>query len=102
MQLEDLLKDRVIGQDHALHLIAETIKYSRANLADPDKPIGVFMLAGTSGTGKTETALSLAHYLFGSDQNITTINMSEFKESHTGSSLTGPRQDMSAMEKAEF
>ena len=90
LQLENLLKDRVIGQDHALHLIAETIKYSRANLADPDKPIGVFMLAGTSGTGKTETALSLAHYLFGSDQNITTINMSEFKESHTGSSLTGP------------
>jgi type VI secretion system protein VasG len=90
LKLEDLLKDRVIGQDHALHLIAETIKYSRANLADPDKPIGVFMLAGTSGTGKTETALSLAHYLFGSDQNITTINMSEFKESHTGSSLTGP------------
>ena len=90
LKLEDLLKERVIGQDHALHLIAETIKYSRANLADPDKPIGVFMLAGTSGTGKTETALSLAHYLFGSDQNITTINMSEFKESHTGSSLTGP------------
>lgn len=90
LQLEDLLRERVIGQDHALHMIAETIKYSRANLADPDKPIGVFMLAGTSGTGKTETALSLAHYLFGSDQNITTINMSEFKESHTGSSLTGP------------
>lgn len=90
LRLEDLLKERVIGQDHALNLIAETIKYSRANLADPDKPIGVFMLAGTSGTGKTETALSLAHYLFGSDQNITTINMSEFKESHTGSSLTGP------------
>ena len=90
LQLEDLLKERVIGQDHALHLIAETIKYSRANLADPDKPIGVFMLAGTSGTGKTETALSLAQLLFGSDQNITTINMSEFKESHTGSALTGP------------
>lgn len=90
LRLEDLLKERVIGQDHALHRIAETIKYSRANLADPDKPIGVFMLAGTSGTGKTETALSLAHLLFGSDQNITTINMSEFKESHTGSSLTGP------------
>ncbi|MFK7767229.1 MAG: type VI secretion system ATPase TssH [Mariniblastus sp.] len=90
LQLEDQLKERVIGQDHALNLISETIKYSRANLADPDKPIGVFMLAGTSGTGKTETALSLAHLLFGSDQNITTINMSEFKESHTGSSLTGP------------
>ncbi|MEL7499332.1 MAG: type VI secretion system ATPase TssH [Planctomycetota bacterium] len=90
LQLEELLKQRVIGQDHALHLIAETIKYSRANLADPDKPIGVFMLAGTSGTGKTETALSLAQLLFGSDQNITTINMSEFKESHTGSALTGP------------
>lgn len=90
IQLEGLLKERVIGQDHALHSIAETIKYSRANLADPDKPIGVFMLAGTSGTGKTETALSLAQLLFGSDQNITTINMSEFKESHTGSALTGP------------
>ena len=90
LRLEDLLKERVIGQDYALHLIAETIKYSRANLADPDKPIGVFMLAGTSGTGKTETALSLAQLLFGSDQNITTINMSEFKESHTGSALTGP------------
>ena len=90
LRLEDLLKERVIGQDHALHRIAETIKYSRANLADPDKPIGVFMLAGTSGTGKTETALSLAHLLFGSEQNISTINMSEFKESHTGSSLTGP------------
>ena len=90
LQLESLLKKRVIGQDHALHQIAETIKYSRANLADPDKPIGVFMLAGTSGTGKTETALALAQLLFGSDQNITTINMSEFKESHTGSSLTGP------------
>jgi type VI secretion system protein VasG len=90
LKLEELLKSRVIGQDHALNMISETIKYSRANLADPDKPIGVFMLAGTSGTGKTETALSLAHFLFGSDQNITTINMSEFKESHTGSSLTGP------------
>ena len=90
LQLETLLKERVIGQDHALKMIAETIQYSRANLADPDKPIGVFMLAGTSGTGKTETALSLATLLFGSEQNITTINMSEFKESHTGSSLTGP------------
>lgn len=90
LRLEELLKERVIGQDHALNIIAETIKYSRANLADPDKPIGVFMLAGTSGTGKTETALSLAHLLFGSDDNITTINMSEFKESFSGSALTGP------------
>ena len=89
LQLDSLLKERVIGQDHALDLIAETVKYSRANLADPDKPIGVFMLAGTSGTGKTETALSLANILFGSDQNITVINMSEFKESHKVSLLTG-------------
>lgn len=90
LRLESLLGERVIGQDYALHIIAETIKYSRANLADPDKPIGVFMLAGTSGTGKTETALSLAQLLFGSDDNITTINMSEFKESFSGSALTGP------------
>ena len=89
IQLESLMGERVIGQDHALNMIAETIKYSRANLADPDKPIGVFMLAGTSGTGKTETALSLAHILFGSDQNLTVINMSEFKESHKVSLLTG-------------
>jgi len=90
LDLEKMLKERVIGQDYALEVIAETIKFSRANLADPDKPIGVFMLAGTSGTGKTETALSLANLLFGSDENITTINMSEFKESFSGSSLTGP------------
>jgi type VI secretion system protein VasG len=90
LRLEHLLKERVIGQDYALHIISESIKYSRANLADPDKPIGVFMLAGTSGTGKTETALSLAQLLFGSDENITTINMSEFKESFSGSALTGP------------
>ena len=82
LKLDDLLKERVIGQDHALEMIAKTIQFSRANLADPDKPIGVFMLAGTSGTGKTETALSLANILFGSDQNLTVINMSEFKESH--------------------
>lgn len=89
LRLKELLCERVIGQDHALHMIAETIKYSRANLADPDKPIGVFMLAGTSGTGKTETALSLAQILFGSDTNLTVINMSEFKESHKVSLLTG-------------
>ena len=89
LKLKELLCQRVIGQDHALEMIAETIKYSRANLADPDKPIGVFMLAGTSGTGKTETALSLAQILFGSDTNLTVINMSEFKESHKVSLLTG-------------
>ena len=89
LKLDELLKERVIGQDHALEMIAETIQFSRANLADPDKPIGVFMLAGTSGTGKTETALTLAQLLFGSDQNLTVINMSEFKESHKVSLLTG-------------
>ena len=89
LKMDELLKERVIGQDHALELIAKTLQFSRANLADPDKPIGVFMLAGTSGTGKTETALSLANILFGSDQNLTVINMSEFKESHKVSLLTG-------------
>jgi type VI secretion system protein VasG len=90
LDLERLLQQSVVGQDHAIKMIAETLRLSRANLADPEKPIGVFMLAGTSGVGKTETALSLANLLFGSDQNLTTINMSEIKQSHQISSLTGP------------
>lgn len=89
LQIKDKLAERVIGQDHALETIAETIQVSRAGLGDPRKPIGVFMLAGTSGTGKTETALALAELLYGGEQNVTVINMSEFKEEHKVSLLVG-------------
>lgn len=89
LDLKNQLAKRVIGQDHALQAIAETIQVSRAGLGDPRKPIGVFMLAGTSGTGKTETALALADMLYGGEQNMTVINMSEFKEEHKVSMLVG-------------
>lgn len=89
LDMKNTLSKRVIGQDHALNAIAETIQVSRAGLGDPRKPIGVFMLAGTSGTGKTETALALAELLYGGSQNLTVINMSEFKEEHKVSLLVG-------------
>lgn len=89
LQMADQLKLRVIGQDLALDEIVKRIHISRAKLADPNKPIGVFLLAGSSGTGKTETALALAEKLYGSEKNITTINMSEFKEAHKVSMLLG-------------
>lgn len=83
------LKKRIIGQDHALDMIAKRIQTSRAGLDNPSKPIGVFMLAGTSGVGKTETALALAEAMYGGEQNVITINMSEFQEAHTVSTLKG-------------
>ncbi|MCE2795243.1 MAG: type VI secretion system ATPase TssH [Planctomyces sp.] len=83
------LGQRVIGQDHAMEMIAKRIQTSRAGLDNPSKPIGVFMLAGTSGVGKTETALALAEALYGGEQNLITINMSEFQEAHTVSTLKG-------------
>ncbi|KRA30316.1 ClpV1 family T6SS ATPase [Rhodanobacter sp. Root627] len=89
MNLAGLMGQRVIGQDHAMEMIAKRIQTSRAGLVDPNKPIGVFMLAGTSGVGKTETALALAEALYGGEQNIITINMSEFQEAHTVSTLKG-------------
>jgi type VI secretion system protein VasG len=89
MNLAKLMGQRVIGQDHAMEMIAKRIQTSRAGLVDPNKPIGVFMLAGTSGVGKTETALALAEALYGGEQNIITINMSEFQEAHTVSTLKG-------------
>ncbi len=89
MNLSRLMAQRVIGQDHAMEMIAKRIQTSRAGLVDPNKPIGVFMLAGTSGVGKTETALALAEALYGGEQNIITINMSEFQEAHTVSTLKG-------------
>lgn len=87
--LADRLGKRVIGQPHALEAIAQVIRTSRAGLTDPRKPMGVFLFCGTSGVGKTETALALADELFGGEQNITTINMSEFKEEHKVSMLLG-------------
>jgi len=94
-EIETILKvaqhlgQRVIGQDHAMEMIAKRIQTSRAGLDNPSKPIGVFMLAGTSGVGKTETALALAEALYGGEQNLITINMSEFQEAHTVSTLKG-------------
>ncbi|MBI4696818.1 MAG: type VI secretion system ATPase TssH [Gammaproteobacteria bacterium] len=89
LELADTLKKRVVGQDHAMHMIARRIQTSRAGLDNPNKPIGVFMLAGPSGVGKTETALALAEALYGGEQNVITINMSEFQEAHTVSTLKG-------------
>ena len=89
LRLEEHLGKRVIGQDHAMKMIAKRIQTSRAGLDNPSKPIGVFMLAGTSGVGKTETALALAEVLYGGEQNVITINMSEYQEAHTVSSLKG-------------
>ncbi|KXU83305.1 ClpV1 family T6SS ATPase [Paraburkholderia monticola] len=89
LNLADALDRRVIGQRHALDMIAKRIQTSRARLDNPDKPIGVFMLCGTSGVGKTETALALAEALYGGEQNVITINMSEFQEAHTVSTLKG-------------
>ncbi|HTF95175.1 MAG TPA: AAA family ATPase, partial [Cellvibrio sp.] len=89
LELQDVLGQRVIGQPHALEAIAQSIRTSRAGLTDPRKPIGVFFMVGSSGVGKTETALALADILYGGEQNITTINMSEFKEEHKVSMLLG-------------
>jgi type VI secretion system protein VasG len=89
LHLEDKLQERVVGQDHAMTKIAQAIRISRSGLTDPRKPVGVFMMVGTSGTGKTETALALADYLYGGEKNLITINMSEFKEEHKISMLLG-------------
>ncbi|WP_312401028.1 AAA family ATPase, partial [Enterobacter chengduensis] len=89
LNLADTLNQRVIGQRHGLDLIARRVKTSRAKLDDPNKPVGVFMLCGPSGVGKTETALALAESLYGGEQNVITINMSEFQEAHTVSTLKG-------------
>ncbi|MDO9235254.1 MAG: type VI secretion system ATPase TssH [Aquabacterium sp.] len=89
LNLPKLMAQRVIGQDHAMEMIAKRIQTSRAGLDNPNKPIGVFMLAGTSGVGKTETALALAEALYGGEHNLITINMSEYQEAHTVSTLKG-------------
>lgn len=89
LNLTDTLSQRVVGQRHALEMIAKRVRTSRARLDDPHKPIGVFLLCGPSGVGKTETALALAESLYGGEQNLITINMSEFQEAHSVSTLKG-------------
>ncbi|WOH78998.1 type VI secretion system ATPase TssH [Bradyrhizobium sp. BEA-2-5] len=89
LKLPEILNRRVVGQSHGLTMIAKRVETSRAKLDNPSKPIGVFMLAGPSGVGKTETALALAETLYGGEQNMITINMSEFQEAHTVSTLKG-------------
>ena len=89
LDLEERLSKRIKGQDMGLSAITEVIKSAKAGLKDPDQPMGIFLLVGPSGVGKTETALSLADVLFGGEQFVTSINMSEFQEQHTVSRLIG-------------
>ena len=89
LSLKDLLERRIIGQSHALEAIGQRIRTARARLEDPRRPIGVFLLVGPSGVGKTETALTLADVLYGGEHNLVTINMSEYQEAHTVSGLKG-------------
>jgi len=89
LDLAKTMGHRVVGQDHGLEIIAKRVQTVRAGLDNPSKPIGVFMLCGPSGVGKTETALALAEAMYGGEQNLITINMSEFQEAHTVSTLKG-------------
>ncbi|HUF28327.1 MAG TPA: type VI secretion system ATPase TssH [Gemmatimonadaceae bacterium] len=89
LALERHLESRIIAQSHALEAISRRIRTSRARIEDPNKPIGVFLLVGPSGVGKTETALALSDLLYGGERNLITINMSEFQEPHTVSTLKG-------------
>ncbi|HKP85576.1 MAG TPA: type VI secretion system ATPase TssH [Blastocatellia bacterium] len=89
ISLGDRLEKRVVGQSQALEAISQRIRTARANLTDPRRPVGVFLLVGPSGVGKTETALTLADTLYGGERNLVTINMSEYQEAHTVSSLKG-------------
>ena len=89
LTLKERLEQRVVGQSHALEAISQRIATARANLTDPRRPVGVFLLVGPSGVGKTETALALAETLYGGERNLVQINMSEYQESYTISSLKG-------------
>ena len=89
LALKSTLNDRIKGQDHALFSVSEVMKSSSSGLRDPDQPMGIFLLVGPSGTGKTETALSVADTVFGGEQALVSINMSEFQEKHTVSRLVG-------------
>ena len=89
LEMEAHLGRRIVGQTHALDLISQRIRTSRAGMDDPAKPVGVFLLVGPSGVGKTETAIALSDLLYGGERNVITINMSEFQEAHTVSTLKG-------------
>jgi len=89
LKLEEFLGERIIGQDHALEVVSHRIRSSKASIEDPGKPVGVFLLVGPSGVGKTETALTLSDLLYGGEHNLITIAMSEFQEAHTVSTLKG-------------
>ncbi|MCK4659890.1 MAG: type VI secretion system ATPase TssH [Phycisphaerae bacterium] len=89
LHMEDRLRERVVGQDHALKTIAEKLRTTKAGIGNPSQPMGVFLCVGPSGVGKTELALAVADLLFGGDQFLTSINMSEFMEKHTVSQLKG-------------
>ncbi|MCG7852677.1 MAG: type VI secretion system ATPase TssH, partial [Methanosarcinaceae archaeon] len=89
LKMDDLLRERIIGQDHALSAVAQMIQTAHAGIEDPSKPTAVFLFVGPSGVGKTETALALSELLYGGEQNVITINMSEYQEAHTVSSLKG-------------
>ena len=89
VNLKAMLDERILGQDHASHVVAQRVRTARANLDDPNKPKGVFLFVGTSGVGKTETALALADILYGGERKLITINMSEYQEAHSVSGLKG-------------
>ena len=89
MRLQSMLDERILGQSHASHAVAQRVRTARANLDDPNKPKGVFLFVGTSGVGKTETALALADILYGGERKLVTINMSEYQEAHSVSGLKG-------------
>lgn len=89
LKLQELLEEQIVGQTYAIATIARNIATARAGLADPARPTGVFLLAGPSGVGKTETAIALANVLYGGERNMVVINMSEYQEAHTVSGLKG-------------
>ncbi|MBP1716657.1 MAG: ClpV1 family ATPase, partial [Deltaproteobacteria bacterium] len=89
LNMEKLLGGRIIGQEHALSAIAQMIRTAHAGIEDPSKPTAVFLFVGPSGVGKTETALALSELLYGGEENVITINMSEYQEAHTVSGLKG-------------
>ena len=89
LKMKKLLCERIIGQDHALAAVAQMVQTAHAGIEDPSKPTAVFMFVGPSGVGKTETALALSELLYGGEENVITINMSEYQEAHTVSSLKG-------------
>jgi type VI secretion system protein VasG len=89
LNLDERIAERIIGQDTALQTISELLRMAKSGLQDPTKPLGVFLLAGPSGVGKTETAITIADLLFGGENYMVTVNMSEFQEKHTVSRLIG-------------